>query len=140
MISFIKETAIEFSESSNISSWLSTIFLQESCSIGEISIVFCDDEHLHKLNVEFLGHDTLTDVISFDYSIGKEVSGEIFISLERVKENSIEFNQPFETEIYRVIAHGALHLCGYKDKTDSESSLMRTKEDFYLQRLMDKPF
>mgnify|MGYP006084449091 FL=1 len=140
MISFSTETLFELSKSAVISAWLSSIISQEKHTEGEISIVFCNDEYLCKLNVEFLNHDTLTDVISFDYSIGKQVHGEIFISVDRVKENATEFNQSFETELSRVIAHGVLHFCGYKDKTDSESSLMRTKEGFYLQQLMDKPF
>jgi len=140
MISFSTETTFELPKSEAISLWLSSIILKEDHSEGEISIVFCNDEHLHKLNLEFLNHDTLTDVISFDYSIGKQVHGEIFISVDRVKENATEFNQTFQTELSRVMAHGILHFCGYKDKTDSESSLMRTKEGFYLQQLMDKPF
>jgi rRNA maturation RNase YbeY len=140
MISFSTETTFELPKSKVISIWLSSIILNEDYSEGEISIVFCNDDYLHKLNMEFLNHDTLTDVISFDYSIGKQVHGEIFISVDRVKENATEFNQSFETELSRVIAHGVLHFCGYKDKTDSESSLMRTKEGFYLQQLMDKPF
>ena len=140
MISFSTETTFELPKSKVISIWLSSIILNEDYSEGEISIVFCNDDYLHKLNMEFLNHDTLTDVISFDYSIGKQVHGEIFISVDRVKENATEFNQTFQTELSRVMAHGILHFCGYKDKTDLESSLMRTKEGFYLQQLMDKPF
>ena len=140
MISFSTETTFELPKSKVISIWLSSIILNEDYSEGEISIVFCNDDYLHKLNLEFLNHDTLTDVISFDYSIGKQVHGEIFISIDRVKENATEFNQTFQTELSRVMAHGILHFCGYKDKTDLESSLMRTKEGFYLQQLMDKPF
>lgn len=140
MISFSTETLFELSKSAVISAWLSSIISQEDHTEGEISIVFCNDEYLCKLNVEFLNHDTLTDVISFDYSIGNQVHGEIFISVDRVKENATEFNQTFQTELSRVMAHGILHFCGYKDKTDLESSLMRTKEGFYLQQLMDKPF
>ena len=140
MISFSTETTFELPKSEAISIWLSSIILKEDHSEGEISIVFCNDDYLHKLNMEFLNHDTLTDVISFDYSIGNQVHGEIFISVDRVKENATEFNQTFQTELSRVMAHGILHFCGYKDKTDSESSLMRTKECFYLKQLMDKPF
>ena len=98
MISFSTETLFELSKSAVISAWLSSIISQEDHTEGEISIVFCNDEYLCKLNVEFLNHDTLTDVISFDYSIGKQVHGEIFISVDRVKENATEFNQSFETE------------------------------------------
>jgi|TARA_B110000971_G_C19608811_1_gene319448 rRNA maturation RNase YbeY len=139
MISFSAETQFEFLEAKTTSVWLSSIISQESHLEGELSFVFCNDNFLHKLNVEFLNHDTLTDVISFDYSVGKEVHGEIFVSVERVRENAAEFNQRFEAELSRVMAHGVLHFCGYKDKTEAESSMMRNKENFYLEQLMDKP-
>jgi rRNA maturation RNase YbeY len=137
MISFHSETNFEISNQSAVSDWLKAIISQENYNEGEVSIVFCDDAFLHNLNVEFLKHDTLTDVISFDYSIGNEIHGEIFISIERVRENAIEFNQSFDTELSRVMAHGVLHYCGYKDKSKSDAALMRTKEDFYLQQRND---
>jgi len=137
MISFHSEVPFEISDSDATVLWLSSIIYQENYNEGEVSIVFCDDEFLHKLNVEFLNHDTLTDVISFDYSIGKEVHGEIFISIERVRENANEFNQNFDTELSRVMAHGVLHYCGYKDKSTSEAAIMRSKEEFYLQQRLD---
>ena len=137
MISFHSEVPFEISNADTIASWLSSIISQEDYNEGEVSIVFCDDEFLHKLNVEFLDHDTLTDVISFDYSMGKEIHGEIFISIERVKENANEFNQTFDAELSRVMAHGVLHYCGYKDKSTSEAATMRSKEEFYLQQRAD---
>ena len=137
MISFNSEVPFEISNADTIASWLSSIISQENYNEGEVSIVFCDDEFLHKLNVEFLDHDTLTDVISFDYSMGKEIHGEIFISIERVKENANEFNQTFDAELSRVMAHGILHYCGYKDKSESEAATMRSKEEFYLQQRAD---
>jgi len=137
MISFHSETNFEISNQSAVSDWLTAIISQENYNEGEVSIVFCDDAFLHNLNVEFLKHDTLTDVISFDYSIGNEIHGEIFISIERVRENALEFNQSFDTELSRVMAHGVLHYCGYKDKSKSDAALMRTKEDFYLQQRND---
>lgn len=137
MISFHSEVPFEISNADTIASWLSAIVSQEDYNEGEVSIVFCDDKFLHKLNVEFLDHDTLTDVISFDYSMGKEIHGEIFISIERVKENAKEFDQSFEAELSRVMAHGVLHYCGYKDKSTSEAATMRSKEEFYLQQLAD---
>jgi len=137
MISFHSEVPFEISNADTTASWLSAIISQEDYKEGEVSIVFCDDEFLHKLNVEFLDHDTLTDVISFDYSMGKEIHGEIFISIERVKENANEFNQSFDAELSRVMAHGVLHYCGYKDKSESEAATMRSKEEFYLQQLVD---
>ncbi|MDB9954208.1 rRNA maturation RNase YbeY [Flavobacteriaceae bacterium] len=137
MISFHSEVPFEISNADTTASWLSAIISQEDYKEGEVSIVFCDDEFLHKLNVEFLDHDTLTDVISFDYSMGKEIHGEIFISIERVKENANEFNQSFDAELSRVMAHGVLHYCGYKDKSESEAATMRSKEEFYLQQRVD---
>jgi probable rRNA maturation factor len=137
MISFHSEVPFEISDSDATVLWLTSIISQENYNEGEVSIVFCDDEFLHKLNVEFLNHDTLTDVISFDYSIGKEIHGEIFISIERVRENAYEFNQNFDTELSRVMAHGVLHYCGYKDKSTSEAAIMRSKEEFYLQQRLD---
>ena len=138
MISFSTETLFEFANPQIMGNWLGSIILQENLSEGEISVVFCDDNYLYNLNVEFLNHDTLTDVIGFNYSVGKEVHGEVFISVDRVKDNAIDFKQAFDNELSRVLAHGILHFCGYNDKTDLESSLMRTKEDFYLNQLMDK--
>ena len=137
MISFHSEVPFEILDTDATVLWLSSIISQENYNEGEVSIVFCDDEFLHKLNVEFLNHDTLTDVISFDYSIGKEIHGEIFISIERVRENAYEFNQNFDTELSRVMAHGVLHYCGYKDKSTSEAAIMRSKEEFYLQQRLD---
>ena len=137
MISFHSEVPFEIPDTDATVLWLSSIISQENYNEGEVSIVFCDDEFLHKLNVEFLNHDTLTDVISFDYSIGKEIHGEIFISIERVRENAYEFSQNFDTELSRVMAHGVLHYCGYKDKSTSEAAIMRSKEEFYLQQRLD---
>jgi probable rRNA maturation factor len=134
MISFYSEVSFEIPNADVTASWLAAIISQEQYNEGEVSIVFCDDVFLHKLNVEFLNHDTLTDVISFDYSVGKEIHGEIFISIERVRENAKEFGQSFDTELSRVMAHGILHYCGYKDKIPSEATTMRSKEEFYLQQ------
>ena len=97
--------------------------------------MFCDDNYLHKLNVEFLQHDTLTDIISFDYSVGKELHGDIFISIERVEDNAQDLGVDFEAELHRVMMHGILHYCGYKDKSKEDKKLMRQKEDFYLSKL-----
>ena len=137
MISFHSEVPFEISNADTTASWLGAIISQEDYNEGEVSIVLCDDEFLHKLNVEFLDHDTLTDVISFDYSMGKEIHGEIFISIERVQENAKDFDQSFDVELARVMAHGVLHYCGYKDKSTSEAATMRSKEEFYLQQRAD---
>jgi rRNA maturation RNase YbeY len=139
MISFSAETSFELSNPQLTGAWLGSIISQEGYSEGEVSVVFCDDKYLFKLNVEFLNHDTLTDVIGFNYSLSNEIHGEIYISIDRVEDNAVEFSQAFETELLRVMAHGILHFCGYNDKTDLESSLMRAKEDFYLNQLNDMP-
>lgn len=139
MINFNYETDFILENEVSIASWLSAVIASENKKEGEISYIFCDDEYLHKINVEYLNHDTLTDVISFDYTMGNEISGDCFISVERVKDNAIDFNVTFEEEIKRVLAHGILHYCGYKDKGEDEEALMRKKEDekialFHVER------
>jgi probable rRNA maturation factor len=129
MISFNYETDFELVNESAIESWIGRIIASEQKSEGEISYVFCDDEYLLELNQQYLQHDTLTDIISFDYSLGNELSGDIFISVERVRENAEIFNQSFENELLRVISHGVLHYCGYKDKSEADEQLMRQKEN-----------
>ncbi|WP_299521463.1 rRNA maturation RNase YbeY [Winogradskyella sp.] len=134
MISFNYETNFELEGAKEISSWISDTIVEENCKEGEINYIFCSDEYLHKINLEFLNHDTLTDIISFDYSVGKELHGDIYISIDRVRENASEFKRPFQEEIARVIIHGILHYCGYKDKSLDEARQMRSKEDYYLSR------
>ncbi len=132
MINFNYETDFKLDNEEQISKWISSVIKSESCVEGEINYVFCDDEYLHKINVEYLNHDTLTDIISFDYSIGKNLQGDIFISIDRVTENAKEFKASFQDELARVLVHGILHYCGYKDKSEGEAKLMRDKENFYL--------
>ena len=132
MISFNYETEFSLHEESTFSDWISNTILNEDRKEGVINYIFCDDDYLHKLNVKFLNHDTLTDIISFDYSVGKKLHGDIYISIERVKDNAKDFEVPFIDELKRVIIHGILHYCGYKDKSDDDAELMRSKEDFYL--------
>lgn len=129
MINFNYETEFSLDNEEAIALWLSRVIASESKKEGEINYIFCDDEYLHKINVEYLNHDTLTDVISFDYSVGNEINGDCFISVERVKDNAVDFNVAFDEEIKRVLAHGILHYCGYKDKTESDEAIMRQKED-----------
>ncbi|WP_299332811.1 rRNA maturation RNase YbeY [uncultured Psychroserpens sp.] len=132
MISFNYETNFKLEDEIKFISWISNTIDSENCKVGEINYIFCDDDYLHKLNVEYLDHDTLTDIISFDYSVGKELHGDIYISVQRVEENAIDFNVEFYDELSRVIIHGILHYCGYKDKTKAEAKLMREKENHYL--------
>ena len=134
MISFNYETNFELEQPDQISQWISNTIIEENCREGEINYIFCSDEYLHKINVEFLNHDSLTDIISFDYSVGKELHGDIYISVDRVKENASDFNVEFKDELARVLIHGVLHYCGYKDKSKKEAELMRSKENYYLDR------
>ena len=129
MISFNYETDFELGNEEAFENWISRVISSEEKKEGEINFIFCDDEYLHKLNVEYLEHDTLTDVISFDYSVGNELHGDVYISTERVADNAMDFKVTFEEEIKRVIIHGILHYCGYKDKSDTEEALMRSKEE-----------
>lgn len=120
---------------SGISSWLNKIVLSEGKKTGDISIIFCSDEYLLEMNQKHLNHDYYTDIITFDYSIENIVSGDLFISVDRVRDNSVSFGASFINELNRVLAHGALHLCGYKDKSPEEQRQMREKENFYLSLL-----
>lgn len=129
MIDFNYESEFTLDNESLYSDWLSRVIVSENKKEGEINYIFCDDDYLHNINVEYLNHDTLTDIISFDYSLGNELNGDIFISIERVQDNALDFNVSFEEELKRVMVHGVLHYCGYKDKTDKDESVMRQKED-----------
>ena len=115
-----------------IISWLSYSITNENKIPGEISYIFCSDQYLHELNVKHLNHNTLTDIITFDYCEKNRVNGDLFISIDRVKDNAKSFNSSIENELHRVMIHGILHLCGYKDKTLEDQNVMSAKEDFYL--------
>lgn len=114
--------------------WIRKTAAEEKCSIKELNYIFCSDEYLHDLNVRFLNHDTYTDIITFDNSEGGEdgLEGDIFISIDRVKENAQKLGVPFDEELHRVIIHGVLHLIGYSDKSAAAKASMRRKEDAYL--------
>ncbi len=129
MISFNYETNFELDNEALYEGWISRVIESEDKTEGEINYIFCDDEYLLQKNIEFLNHDTLTDIISFDYTMGNLISGDIFISVERVKDNAADFKVSFEEELRRVMAHGVLHYCGYKDKSEKDSTLMKEKED-----------
>tara|TARA_R110002072_G_scaffold22615_1_gene79391 strand:+ start:224023 stop:224439 length:417 start_codon:yes stop_codon:yes gene_type:complete len=133
MIEFYSESEFQLNNANEVSSWISEVISSEGYEEGEIIYIFCDDEYLLKLNRQFLEHDTLTDIISFDNSLGKQIHGEIYISVERVAENSTIFKTNFTDELHRVIIHGILHFCGYKDKSDTEEVEMRRKEDEALR-------
>lgn len=129
MVSFNYELDFSLTNEEKYEQWIEAIITSENFLVGDINYIFCTDEYLHEINVKYLDHDTLTDIISFDYTDNQLVSGDIFISIERVQENATEFSVLFETEILRVMAHGLLHYCGYKDKGEQEEALMRKKEE-----------
>ncbi len=135
MISFNYETKLQLDNEDQLSQWISNTIIEEGFSEGEINYIFCDDAYLLDLNIEFLDHDTLTDIISFDYTLGKLINGDIYISVERVRDNAKDFEVSFEDELNRVMIHGILHYCGYKDKNDTEEAEMRSKENYYLAQL-----
>ena len=134
MISFNYETDFKLEHTENLLSWISEAILTEHYKEGEINYIFCSDDYLHQINIDFLGHDTLTDIISFDYSVGKELHGDIYISVDRVRENAADFEVSFNDEMSRVMIHGVLHYCGYKDKSEEDNREMRAKEDYYLSK------
>jgi probable rRNA maturation factor len=129
MISFNYETQFKLPKKSDYKGWLSRVIQSESKSEGDINYIFCDDDFLLGINQQYLNHDTLTDIISFDYSVGNELHGDVFVSIQRVRENAAEFEVTFEEELKRVMVHGLLHYCGYKDKSEKDKREMRLKED-----------
>jgi rRNA maturation RNase YbeY len=129
MINYNYETDFKLEGEGDYSAWISRVIVSENKKEGEINYVFCDDDYLFELNIAYLKHDTLTDILSFDYSVGNELSGDIFISVERVMENAKEFEVTFEEELKRVMVHGILHYCGYKDKSEEE-------EMYYINFIM----
>jgi rRNA maturation RNase YbeY len=129
MILFFTETRFQLKQKKPIKQWLGEVIKQERKKTGEINIIFHDDNQLLSLNKQYLNHDTLTDIITFDYSERSILHGDICISIERVKENAIKFNYSFEEELRRVMAHGIFHLCGYKDKKNEDKQVMIQKEE-----------
>ncbi len=128
MVIFNYETDFQLENESDYEQWIDAVIESEGKEPGEINYIFCDDEYLHNINMQYLNHDTLTDIISFDYCIGDLISGDIFVSIERVQDNAKEYEVSFNEELLRVLVHGVLHYCGYKDKTEDEALLMRSKE------------
>ena len=113
--------------------WIKMVAGSEIRKIGDINVIFCSDNYILDVNMKYLQHDYFTDIITFDYCEGKVLSGDLFISVDSVRENSIEFGTDFEEELHRVIVHGVLHLIGYDDHTDEDKKVMRQKENYYLQ-------
>ena len=133
MIEFYSENDFELDHQVAVAQWITTIIEVNGFELGDITYVFCDDDYLHKLNVQFLQHDTLTDIITFDNSLGSQIHAEIYISTERVTDNAKQFNTSFGDELHRVMIHGILHCCGLKDKSEQEAQAMRTAEDKALE-------
>ena len=129
IINFYSENDFVLDEENHFGDWLKKVVLSEGKKLGEISYIFCDDDYLLKINQEYLDHDTYTDIISFDSTMGNILTGDIFISTERIAENADEYNVAFKEELRRVMVHGVLHFCGFKDKTAEEKELMRSKEE-----------
>lgn len=134
MIEFASQNDFMLEDEKSIKSWIVSSIEEEGRELGELGYVFCDDDFLHKLNLKYLDHDTLTDVISFDYTEDNVVGGEIYISTQRVAENASQLDIPFEEELLRVMIHGVLHLCGFTDKTEREKKQMRGRESYYLAK------
>jgi probable rRNA maturation factor len=129
---FQEETRFKLPHPRITSRWIRTVAESENSKLAFINFIFCSDKYLKRINLEYLAHDTFTDIITFDYSDSNGIQGDVFISLERVKENAQKFETNFDEELHRVMVHGVLHLLGYSDKTKAAKSLMRKKEDAYL--------
>lgn len=118
-----------------VSDWIKNVILAEGKVPGNISFIFCSDDYLLEVNRKYLNHDYFTDIVTFDYVEFDIISGDIFISTDRIRENAAEFNTSFENELNRIMIHGVLHLLGYKDKSKKDKIQMSGKEDFYLREL-----
>lgn len=133
-----EEIDFELKDEQAATIWLQKIIERTGCVLRSLNFIFCSDDYLHRLNVEYLNHDTLTDIITFPYADPPNIEGDIFISIDRVKDNAQDFKVTFEQELNRVMAHGVLHLCGFGDKTPEEQMVMRQKEDEALQMLSQR--
>jgi len=129
MIEFNYEVDFELATSTNYADWITRIIISENLLLNRIDYIFCDDSYLLSINQKYLNHDTYTDIITFDYTDGNNIAGDIFISIERVKENAHNFEVDFIKELHRVMAHGVLHLLGYSDKNEEDIAEMRKKEE-----------
>lgn len=133
---FTEDISFDLSNEQTITSWITKVVDNHNASIGELNFIFCSDSYLHKINLEYLDHDTYTDIITFDNAEEEDiVEGDIFISIDRIKENASGFETSFENELFRVIIHGVLHLLGFNDKTADEKANMRKNEDACLSLL-----
>ena len=136
MILFHFETDFNLNKKQKIKEWIKKCILSEGFLVGDINFVFCNDKFLIERNIQFLNHNSLTDIITFNNSDDKTLSADILISVERVKENSITFTNNFSEELNRVMIHGILHLIGYNDKTEKQKEEMRKKENIYISKVV----
>lgn len=134
---FQEDITFQLENEENVSRWLEKIAAKEGKNIATLNYIFCSDEYLYHINVEYLDHHTYTDIITFPYVENEDLESDIFISVDRVRENAKQYRVPFDRELYRVIAHGLLHLCGYGDKTDEEKEIMRAKEEECLTYIIN---
>ena len=132
---FSQDISFSLDNQKSIENWILLSISTEDKSVGEITYIFCSDDYLYQINLECLKHYTYTDVITFNYCVDDIIFGDIFISIDRIKENAITFNTNFNNELHRVMINGILHLIGYNDKSEKEKRMMRSKEDFYLSLL-----
>ena len=138
MIEFNSQNEFHIDKEEQVLNWLNSVAEMENHQVGELGYVFCSDEYLLDINIQYLDHDTYTDIVTFDYKEGTVLNGEMYISTERVADNAEQFSVSFDTELRRVMVHGLLHLCGFGDKTDEDIKLMRAKEDEYLKLWVDR--
>jgi metalloprotein, YbeY/UPF0054 family len=134
---FSEDVPFNLKEKQKIKNWIKDAAKNENKIVGDINFIFCSNNYLLEINKKYLNHDYFTDVITFDFCEGKIISGDIFISIDCVRENSVTYIQSFDKELYRVLIHGILHLCLYCDSTSSEKAVMRSKEDFYIEKLLN---
>ena len=130
---FFEDTPFQFKPKRLTSSWLKMVAESEIRKLGDINVIFCSDNYILDINQKYLQHDYFTDIITFDYCEGNKLSGDLFISVDSVRENSIYYHTAFDDELNRVIVHGLLHLIGYDDHTEEDIALMRSKENYYLE-------
>ena len=135
-IEFHYETDFLLENTENYIKWIKDVIIEENKELGGVNYIFCDDKYLLEKNINYLDHDTLTDVITFSYCEKDVISSDIMISVERVMENSSIFENSFSEELNRVIIHGILHLVGYNDKTEKEKEIMKKKEDYYINNFV----
>ena len=130
-----EEVSFSFNNKREVSLWLKSVVSSFQKELGVINVVFCNDQYLLKINQTYLNHDYFTDIITFNYNENNLISGDLFISIDRVKENAINQKMEFNVEIHRVIVHGVLHLCGLNDQSKQEKEIMRGRENLFLQKL-----